>query len=281
LNTFLKESSFNVTVLSRSDSSATFPSSVKVIRANYDSPNALKDAFTGQDVVVSLVGGSVLGDQEKFINAAIAAGVKRFVPSEFGSDTNGVRNREVVPIFDAKFGTVNYLKGKEGEISWTAIITGPFFDWAMKVGFNGFNLADKSVTIFDGGNTKFSATNLHTIGVALIKALEKPEESKNQYIYLGGFNTTQNEILGLAEKITGAKWTVKHVASKEHLANGRTKVEKGDYTGILDLLQVATFGEEQIGLFDPAKLWNEKLGLPKDDLEKSIRAALEGKLAHE
>jgi hypothetical protein len=281
LNTFLKESSFNVTVLSRSDSSATFPSGVKVIRANYDSPNALKDAFTGQDVVVSLVGGSVLGDQEKFINAAIAAGVKRFVPSEFGSDTNGVRNREVVPIFDAKFGTVNYLKGKEGEISWTAIITGPFFDWAMKVGFNGFNLADKSVTIFDGGNTKFSATNLHTIGVALIKALEKPEESKNQYIYLGGFNTTQNEILGLAEKITGAKWTVKHVVSKEHLANGRAKVEKGDYTGILDLLQVATFGEEQIGLFDPAKLWNEKLGLPKDDLEKSIRAALEGKLAHE
>jgi hypothetical protein len=281
LNTFLKESSFNVTVLSRSDSSATFPSGVKVIRANYDSPNALKDAFTGQDVVVSLVGGSVLGDQEKFINAAIAAGVKRFVPSEFGSDTNGVRNREVVPIFDAKFGTVNYLKGKEGEISWTAIITGPFFDWAMKVGFNGFNLADKSVTIFDGGNTKFSATNLHTIGVALIKALEKPEESKNQYIYLSGFNTTQNEILGLAEKITGAKWTVKHVVSKEHLANGRAKVEKGDYTGILDLLQVATFGEEQIGLFDPAKLWNEKLGLPKDDLEKSIRAALEGKLAHE
>jgi hypothetical protein len=281
LNTFLKESSFNITVLSREDSSATFPSEAKVIRANYDSPGALKDAFTGQDVVVSLVGGSVLGDQDKYIDAAIAAGVKRFVPSEFGSDTTDVRNRELVPISDAKFATVNYLKAKENELTWNGIITGPFFDWCMKVGFNGFNLADKTVTIFDQGNTKFSTTNLHTIGVALIKALENPEESKNQYVYLSGFDTTQNEILGLAEKITGAKWTVKHVSTKEHLVQGRERVQKGDYMGILDLLQVATFGEEQIGLFDPAKLWNEKLGLPKDDLEKSIRAAFEGKLAHE
>jgi hypothetical protein len=277
----LKESSFNITVLSREGSSATFPSGVKVIRADYDSSNALKDAFTGQDVVVSLVGGSVLGDQDKYIDAAITAGVKRFVPSEFGSDTTDERNRKLVPISDAKFGTVKYLKTKESEISWTGMITGPFFDWCMKVGFNGFNLAVKTVTIFDGGNIKFSTTNLHTIGVALIKALENPEESKNQYVYLSGFDTTQNEILGLAEKITGTKWTVKHVKSKEHLANGRAKVEKGDYMGILDLLQVATFGEEQIGLFDSAKLWNEKLGLPKDNLEKSIRAAFEGKLAHE
>lgn len=268
-------------MLSREGSSATFPSGVKVIHVNYDSPDALKDAFTGQDIVISLVGGAVLGDQDRYINAAIAAGVKRFVPSEFGSDTTDARNRELVPISDAKFATVNYLKTKENEISWTGLITGPFFDWCLKVGFSGFNLADKTVTIFDKGDTVFSATNLHTIAVALIKALEKSEESKNQYVYLSGFNTTQNEILGLAEKITSAKWTVNHVSSKDHLASGRAKVQTGDYSGILALLQVATFGEDQIGRFDSAKLWNEKLGLPKDDLEKTIRAVFEGKLAHE
>jgi hypothetical protein len=281
LNTFLDESSFNTTVLSREGSSSTFPSGVKVIRTNQDSPDALKNAFKGQDVVISLVGGSVLGDQNKYIDAAIAAGVKRFVPSDFGSDTTDSRNRELVPISDAKFVTAKYLKSKESEISWTAMITGPFFDWCTKIGFNGFNVADKTATIFDSGKACFSTTNLHTIAVALIKVLEKPEESKNQHVYISGFDTTQNELLALAEKITGTKWTVNQVSTKEHLEAGRAKVEKGDYIGILDLLQVATFSDDQIGHFDPAKLWNAKLELPQDDLEKSFRAGLEGKLAHE
>jgi uncharacterized protein YbjT (DUF2867 family) len=129
LNAFLKESSFNTTVLSREGSSSTFPSSVKVIRANYDSIDNLKEAFRGQDVVISLVAGHALGDQNKFIDAAITAGVKRFIPSEFGSNTTDSRTRAIVPVFAAKLGTVDYLKSKEGEISWTSFITGPFFDF--------------------------------------------------------------------------------------------------------------------------------------------------------
>ena len=58
-----------------------------MIRANYDSAKSLKAAFQGQDAVISLVGGTALGDQNKLIDAAIAAGVKRFLPSEYGSDT--------------------------------------------------------------------------------------------------------------------------------------------------------------------------------------------------
>jgi hypothetical protein len=282
LNTFLKESFFNTTVLSREGSSSTFPSGVKVLRANYDSVDSLKEAFKGQDVVISLVAGVVLGDQNKLIDAAIAAGVQRFLPSEFGSDTTDPRLIAAVPMNAAKTSTVEYLKSKESELSWTSVVTGPFLDWAFPVGFHGFDLANKRANIYDGGDARYSSTNLHTIALAVIRALEKPDLTKNQYVYVSGIDTTQNEILAALEKITGQKWSVTHGTTKELLANGNAKIAKGDYSGILDLLQAVTFGaEEELGYLKTAKEWNEKLGLPKDDLEKAIRAGFEGKLAHE
>jgi putative NADH-flavin reductase len=282
LSALINESSFNVTVLSRENSTSTFPSGANVIRANYDSPESLKKALEGQDVVISLVASSVLGEQNKFIDAAIAAGVKRFLPSEFGSDTADEKTRAVVPISNAKYDTVNYLKSKESELSWTSVITGPFFDWCLRIGFNGFDFGKKTATIFDNGVGRFSTSNLHTVGLAVVKALENPELTKNQYVYVSGLETTQNEILAAVEKVTGEKWMVTQSTTKELADTGRAKVEKGDYMGILDLLRSVTFGaEEELGRFKQTALWNEKLGLPNDDLEKTIRAVVEGKLAHE
>jgi len=272
LDAFLKESSFNTTVLSRQGSSSTFPSGVKVVRADYDSQDSLKEAFKGQDAVVSLVGGVALGDQNKLIDAAIAAGVKRFIPSEYGNDTTDKRIREIVPLFEAKLGAVNYLKSKEKEISWTAIVTGPFLDWGLKVGFLGFDASSKTATLYDNGEATFVSTTLHQIGVTTVKVLEHADLTKNQYVYVRGVQTTQKEILGTIEKVTGAKWTVKNVSTKETIEQGREKLQKGDFSGIVNLILGATFGkDEQLGDYSSKGLWNEKLGVPKEGLEETVK----------
>lgn len=280
LKAFLS-SSFKTSVLSREGSNSTFPSGVNVLRANYDSLDSLKQAFQGQDVVISLVGGGALGDQNKLIDAAIAAGVKRFVPSEFGSNTPNPKTRAIVPVFEAKVGTVNYLKSKEDAISWTSVVTGPFFDWGLKVGFLGLNAQNKTATILDSGNAIFSTTNLGTIGQAVVKALENAEATKNQYVYVSGFQTSQNEILAAAEKITGEKWTVNKISAKDQIARGNELLQKGDFSGVGPLIQAVTFGDEQLGDLKPSGLWNEKLGLKQDSLEDSIKAGFSGKLLHE
>jgi hypothetical protein len=41
----------------------------------------------GVDAIVSVVGSLALPSQLSYIDAAIKAGVKRFIPSEFGCDT--------------------------------------------------------------------------------------------------------------------------------------------------------------------------------------------------
>ncbi|RMZ74295.1 isoflavone reductase family [Pyrenophora seminiperda CCB06] len=274
LDAFLKESSFNTTVLSRQNSTSTFPSGVKVIKADYDSLESLRDAFKGQDAVISLVGGMALGDQKKLIDAAIAAGVKRFIPSEFGSNTDDARTRAVVPPFEGKSDTVKYLKSKEKEISWTSIVTGPFLDWGLKTGFLGFDAASKTVSLYDNGEATISTTTLHQVGVTTVKVLEKEDLTKNQYVYVSEVQVSQKEILATVEKVTGAKWTVKNVSTKDVIAEGRAKLQKGDFSGIANLILGATYGkEEELGNFASQGLWNEKLGVKSEGLEETVKKA--------
>ena len=252
-----------------------------MLRANYDSMDSLKTAFMGQDVVVSLVAGAVLGNQNKLIDAAIAAGVKRFLPSEFGSNTTDARTRAIVPMYKSKVETVDYLKSKESEISWTSIVTGPFFDWGLKVGFLGFDAAHKVATLYEDGTAKFSSTNLHTIGLAVVKALENAEGTKNQYVFVSGFQTSQKEILEVAEKVTGSKWIVRNASVDHAIKKGNEKILRGDYSGIEDLILGATFGPKQLGDLSLAGLWNEKLDLVETDIETSVSAAFAGRLVYE
>ena len=103
---------------------------VKVFRTDY-TPASLKTALTGQDAVISVLGGGSLGDpQFALIDAAVAAGVKRFVPSEYGSDTTDEKVVAFVPFFKGKQAVTAHLRKKESEgLQWTGVITGPFFDW--------------------------------------------------------------------------------------------------------------------------------------------------------
>jgi hypothetical protein len=276
-----ERSAFTLSILTRTDSSATFPSSIRVIRADYTSLDSLTHAFTGQDVVISLIGSGVVAAQTLLIDAAIAAGVRRFIPSEFGSRTTDARARAIVPVFESKFAVIEYLRAREASIEWTGIATGPFFDWGHKVGFLGLDAASRTATLYDGAETVFSATNLGQVGETTVRVLELADETRNRFVTVSGFQTTQREVLKVAEKITGEKWTVQHVDSKEHVKKGAEQIAKGDFSGIAKQLQGLTFGDHGLGNIESEGLWNETLGLKQESIEDSLKAAFAGKLLHE
>jgi hypothetical protein len=90
----------------------------------------LVEAFKGQDVVVSVLGAGGLGDESKIIDAAVTAGVKRFIPSQFGSNTQNKKACGLLPILSGKAAVIEHLKKQEVHgLSWTGITTGLAFDW--------------------------------------------------------------------------------------------------------------------------------------------------------
>lgn len=118
-----------VTVLSRTSSEATFPADVTVHKTDFSDAD-LELAFKGQDAVISLVGATAFGEQIKFIDAAIRAGVKRFIPSEFSANTLSDAVRQLLPLWEQKKAILDYLKSKESDgFTWTGIATALLFDW--------------------------------------------------------------------------------------------------------------------------------------------------------
>jgi uncharacterized protein YbjT (DUF2867 family) len=100
----LANAGFDLTLVSRDSSKlkSAFPnlSGTKFVQADVSDPSTLKEAFNGTlkprdlsdvnvgvDVVLSLLGAPALTTQKTFIDAAVEARVKRFIPSEFGCDT--------------------------------------------------------------------------------------------------------------------------------------------------------------------------------------------------
>ena len=95
---------------------------------------------------------------------------------------------------------------------------------------------------------------------------------------VSSFETSQNVLLEKAEKITGEKWTVENVSSKEWRAAGFKKLEENDHSGIFNLIQAVVLGDEGLADHRPFGLWNDKLGLEKEDFDESVKAGFSGKL---
>lgn len=127
----LVKAGFQVSVLSRSSSTATEATfnDVPIIRSDYTF-GSLVGVFTGQDAVISTLSTANVAGQKNIIDAVAAAKVKRFLPSEFGSDTSVDGLEDAAPFLKGKQEIMEYIKTKEVEgLTWTALFTGPWIDW--------------------------------------------------------------------------------------------------------------------------------------------------------
>ncbi|KAF2724620.1 NAD(P)-binding protein [Polychaeton citri CBS 116435] len=263
-------SQFNVTVLSRSSSEASFPAGI-VIRKSDFSAEDLEAAFEGQDVVVSAVGSSGFGEQKKFIDAAVTAGVRRFIPSEFSSNTLSPAVLKLLPAFAPKIEVLEYLKTKEVySLTWTAIWPSLLFDWGLQSGFLGYDLAAQTATLWDEGDSVFSLTNVDQFKLAIISVLERPLQTANKNLYIASVETSQKEILAALEAATASKWTVTQTTTAKEVSEATEKLGKGDFTGAFALVRATSFGDIpglRANYIRDEELANDLLGLKLESVQ--------------
>lgn len=76
------------------------------------------------------MGATGFADQKELIDAAILAGVRRFLPSEFSADSLNDAVLGLLPLFGQKKEVIEYLKSKQSDsFTWTGVATAPLFDW--------------------------------------------------------------------------------------------------------------------------------------------------------
>ncbi|CAG7555897.1 unnamed protein product [Fusarium equiseti] len=267
----LDSNKFNLTVLTRPTSTSTFPSNVKVIKVDYDSLSDLTSALQGIDAVVSAVGSLAIPSQNLLIDAAIAAGVKRFLPSEYGSNLV-IPSVRKLPTFATKVEIEDKLIELKDKISYTFVYNGIFLDWGIKNNFY-FDFSQPELTIWDEGNVEFSTTTLASVGDAVVGVLTHPEETKNRIVYVQDTVLTQKRILELAKEATGKEWKVKHAKIDDVTAKSDENIAKGiiDWPTLAPYLFRAIFDEKSVPKFE--KLDNELLGI-KGVTEEQVKELL-------
>lgn len=259
----LLKAGFKVTVLTRKSSAHSFPSSVTAISVDYDSLDSLTNALKGQDALISTLASVAIATQLLLVEAAAKAHVKRFIPSEFGSNTLNEKT-SALPIFQDKVAVQNALKKEaaSGGMTYTLVYTGPFLDWGIMVGFI-MSLKGKSISLFDGGDCVFSSTSLATIGKAVTGVLTLPEQTKNRAVYVQDTATTLRKLAAIGKKATGADgWTESVVAIDEVLEQAWTELQKDKPDPdkfVLGFIQASIWGEGYGSRFE--KLDNELLGI--------------------
>lgn len=242
-----------MTVLTRKESTHKFPSNVTIKAVDYSSLESLTSALQGQDALVSTLASLALDTQKLLIDACISTGVKRFIPSEFGSDTTNPLTAKL-PVFASKVAIQQYLASKVAEspnFSYTLVVNGAFLDWGLEVGFL-VDVKGHKANLKDGGDVVFSTTTLASIGQGVVGILTHPDETANRPVFIKNIDTTQNQIVALAKKIDpSGEWEVTHSDTAALEREAYASLAKGDFTAgvFVKLIYRAGYGEGYGGRF--------------------------------
>ncbi|KAE9367246.1 NAD(P)-binding protein [Stipitochalara longipes BDJ] len=276
----LVDANFQVTVLTRSNKPGAYDASVKVVEVDYTSVESLAAALKGIDALVSTVGHEGIEKQTLLIDASVAAGVKRFIPSEYGSCTTNPK-LAAFPIYAPMFKIKNYLqeKAKEGKLTWTVLACGSFLEFLFGQPLF-LDFANHKAILYDEGDNRTSSTSLANIGKAVAGILKNAKATENKIVRVSEVILTQNKLIKIAEELRpDIKWETSKVQTSASLKEGLDGVGAGDFSMpvLMKILAgTALAGDTYGSAYDETD--NELLGV-KELTEEGLKKLVSEKLA--
>lgn len=266
---------FEVSVLARGASKTVYPDEVKVFKAEFSDHNALVEAFRGQDVVIVTTGGffDIESTTIPLIDAAIEAGVKRFIPSGWPSSDlyagSGSWNEHLIP----KYKVRDYLskKATEGKITWTNIACGLFYDWMFDLGLFNIDIEKKRAGLYDTGDQKIMLTTLGSVADSVVGILKNPEGTKNRSLRIHDFFISNKEVLDTVESLTGVTFETYNISTDDMIAQSRLMPRTDQRVGVFAL--AISFGSARVVEWETPDD-SQLLGLKTKDLREETEISL-------
>jgi hypothetical protein len=129
------------------------------------------------------------------------------------------------------------------------------------------DIKTKTGELVDMGEPKFTTTTVSQVGEATAAALLHSDKTKNQYVHVSSYNTTQKQVLEALERISGAKFAMKGLSNAELYARAEKHIEEGEWTtGYYELATSTVYSDAPVTYFpDKAEHWREVLGLARGE----------------
>ncbi|KAH6663217.1 oxidoreductase CipA-like protein [Halenospora varia] len=276
----LLNTNFRVIVLTRvygNSSKLTSHPNLTIMEVDFNSTQSLIAALQGAEIVISCLATLAIGSQTPLIDASVSAGVRRFIPAEFGMDSRNPLCVEL-PVCAPKVDTQRYLQEKANSnpsFTYTGIANGLFLDWGLKGGFI-LDPASHTATLYNGGDVPFSATTLADVAKAIVGVIKNQDQTANQILYIHSTVTTQNELIQYVKDKDGKEW---HTTSKdtekirqESLAE-LAKGTQGNFNTAMDGFCICAMWNTGYGCDFSSHLDNDLLGMKMMN-ESELRALI-------
>lgn len=186
---------------------------VDIFRVDLSNQEELIGACSGVSCVVSAVAGLhnvIVESQTQILEAAIAAGVPRFIPSDFSSDFTLMPKGE-----NRNFDLRKEFKRKidNSPIQATSIFNGCFAD-ILRYNTPLFNVPEKTVAYY--GDKADWAIDFTTMDdTAAFTALAAIDENTPRSLKIASFSVSPNDLAQLSEKNTGERFKLINMGSME------------------------------------------------------------------
>ncbi len=254
---------------------------------NSDEPS-LVTALKGNDVFVITLGvRSPPGTHAKLVNAASKAGVPWIMPNLYGWDILNTKLLSETPYGQSVMATV--AEAENSSASWVAMVCGYWYEWSLATGeqWFGFDFKNKKVTFYDDGKTRIDVSTWLQCGRALAALLSLPvrkegnqialDDFKNKPMYISSFKVSQRDMLDSIHRVTGdtdTDWKILYKNTDQRFKDGQEEMKNGDFKGFAKSMYARSFMNGD-GEFESKRgLDNEKLGLPKEDLDEATERTL-------
>ena len=192
-----------------------------IVKVDLGNAEDLEAALKGADVVISALQGLrdvIVDTQTKLLDAAVAAGVKRFMPSDYAADfskTAGEANRN----FDMRRDFAAVLDA--APIQGVSLLNGMFLD-LLAYGMPLFDLEGHGVSFWGDENQTLDFTTMDDTAAAA--ALAALDPSAPRYVRVAGDQISPRGLAALGEELTGQTFALNRAGAIEDLSQAIEQV---------------------------------------------------------
>ncbi|KAH7069773.1 hypothetical protein BKA63DRAFT_580000 [Paraphoma chrysanthemicola] len=297
LKSLLEAEKHEVTVLTRPESTAIFPTGATIIKVDYSSSTNITTALQGHDFLIITLGVTSPPDLHfRIVTAAAEAGVKYIMPNYYAfalsERTGSVPDNPLLNGFGKYIQDVKDVQEKGFDVKYVAMCCGFWYEFSLGMGESwfGFDIENRKVTFYDNGDTKVNVSTWELCGKAAAAILSLPvdkdangkpalQDWADSGLYIASFLVSQHDMLRSLHRVLGttdADWTITYQPAEERYEEGIKALKDGDRTGFAKAMYAKVFYPKGLGDYETEfGLDNAKLGLEDESLDKATRRAVQ------
>lgn len=204
------------------------------------------------------------GTQRRLTRAVLDAGVRRYIPWQFGVDYDVVGKGSGQPVFDEQF-EVRAMLREQKSTEWTIVSTGMFTSFLFEPAFGLVDLQAGSVRGLGSWDTRVTVTTPDDIGRCTAAILFETPPIADRVVYLASDTVSYGQLADIVEAVT------ERPVERELLSDARLRADRAANPADGMAAYRIAFARGDGMWWEKEKTYNAARGIPMVDVAAWLR----------